>query len=133
MKLILCKRKTYFIRITYSIYFTPKLGHIGHKYLNLCKHQLIAVMTARTRNATDKFFGKEWFAPIKKFSLGKLPILKEVIGRYLTFKDYKFLKIIKSVSEELHNLWITYNVYPISVNGIHKQLKTIIMEFNRLV
>ena len=76
--------------------------------------------TARTRNATDKIFGKELFAPIEKFPSGKPPTLKEVIGKYLTFKDNKTDEIIKAVSEELHNLWITYNVYPISVNGIHK-------------
>ena len=55
-----------------------------------------------------------------KFLFEKLPILKEVIGRCLTFKDGKTDGIIKAVSEELDNLWITYNVYPISVNGIYK-------------
>ena len=73
-------------------------------------------MTARTRNATDKIYGKEWFAMIEKLLLGKLPTLEEVIGRCLTLKDYKTDEII-AVSAELHNLWITYNVYPISVNG----------------
>ena len=53
-------------------------------------------MTARTRNATDKIFGKEQFAPIEKLPLGKLPTLKEVIGRCLTFKDYKTDEIIKA-------------------------------------
>ena len=41
-------------------------------------------MTTRTRNAIDKIFGKERFAPIEKFPLGKLSTLKEVIGRCLT-------------------------------------------------
>ena len=40
-------------------------------------------MTAITRNATDKILEKKWFP------LGKLPTLKEIIGRCLTFKDYK--------------------------------------------
>ena len=90
-------------------------------------------MTARTRNATDKIFGKERFAPIQKFSLGKLPTLKETIDRCLTFKDYKTDGIIRAVSEELLNLWITYNAQPISVNSINKRLKTMVVEFNRLV
>ena len=90
-------------------------------------------MTARTRNTTDKIFGKERFAPIEKFSLGKLPTLKETIDRCLTFKNYKTDGIIRAVSEELLNLWITYNAHPTSVNGISKRLKTMIVEFNRLV
>ena len=48
-------------------------------------------MTARTRNGTDKIFGKERFAPIGKFPLGKLPTLKEVINRCLTFKSIKHM------------------------------------------
>ena len=74
-------------------------------------------MTARTRNSTDKILEK------KRFLLGKLPTLKEIIGRCLTFRDYKTDGITKSLIEELHNLWITYNVYPISVNSIDKRLK----------
>ena len=69
----------------------------------------------------------------RKIFFGKLPNLKEVVGKCLTFKDYKTDGIKKVVLKELHNLWITYNVYPISVNGIHKQLKTMIMEFNKRV
>ena len=29
----------------------------------------MTVMAARTRNATDKIFGKKWFSPIEKFFL----------------------------------------------------------------
>ena len=50
-------------------------------------------MTARTRNFPDKILGKEQFAPVEKFP-GKLPTLKELIGRCLTFKDCKTDEII---------------------------------------
>ena len=75
------------------------------------------MMNARTRNATDKIFRKERFAPIKRFPLGKMLTLKEVIRRCLTFNDYKTDGIIKAVLKELHNLRITYNVYLISVKS----------------
>ena len=75
------------------------------------------MMAAKTRQVTIKIFGKKRFVPTEKFPLGKLPTLKEVIDRCLTFKDYKTDEIIKAVSEEFHNLWITYNVFSISING----------------
>ena len=41
-------------------------------------------------------------------------------------------KTLTIVSEELFNLWIKYSVYPISIAGIRRRLKTEMTEFSRL-
>ena len=39
----------------------------------------------------------------------------------------------RTVSEELYNLWVTYNVYPIAKSSVQKRLKDHISEFYRLL
>ena len=86
----------------------------------------------KTRQITDKVIGNEKFVPIDGFPVGKLPTLKNVIDRCLYYRNYLTDKTLTTVSEEVFKLWIKYNVYPISIAGIRKILRTEMTEFSRL-
>ena len=86
----------------------------------------------KTRQITDKVIGNEKFVPIDGFPLGKLPTLKNMIDRCLYYRNYLTDKTLTTVSEEVFKLWIKYNVYPISIAGIRKKLRTEMTEFSRL-
>ena len=86
----------------------------------------------KTRKQCDKVIGNEKFVPIDGFPLGKLPTLKNVIDRCLYYKNYLTDKTLTTVSEELFDRWIKYNVYAISIAGIRKRLRTEMTEFSRL-
>ena len=84
----------------------------------------------KIRKQCDKVIENEKFVPIDGFFLGKLPTLKNVITRCLYYRNYLTDKTLTTVSEELFNRWIKYNVYPISIAGIRKRLRTEMTEFN---
>ena len=67
----------------------------------------------------------EFFKPLKKFPLGKLPTLKQVLERCLYFKGYRKEDVQRDVSVELFNLWVNY-VHPISVIRIKTKLSSYI-------
>ena len=71
----------------------------------------------------------ECFKPLVKFPFGKLPTLKQVLERCLYFKDYRKDSVQRDVSVELFNLWVNYNVYPISVISIKTKLSSHIKRF----
>ena len=93
---------------------------------------LLNIPRRKTRKQCDKVIGNEKFVPIDEFLLEKLPTLKNVLERCLYYKNYLTDKTLTTVSKELFNLWIKYNVYPISIAAIRKRLRTEITEFSRL-
>ena len=86
----------------------------------------------KIRKQRDKVIGNEKFVPIDGFFLGKLPTLKNVITKCLYYRNYLTDKTLTTVSEELFNRWINYNVYPISIAEIKKRLRIEMTEFSRL-
>ena len=86
----------------------------------------------KTRKQCNKVIGNKKFVPINGFFLGKLPTLKNVITRCFYYRNDLTDKTLKTVSEELFNRWIKYNVYPISIAGIRKRLRTEMTEFSKL-
>ena len=60
--------------------------------------------TRKTANKSNKYIVDECFKPLEESPFGKLPTLK-TIGK----------TVQRDVSVELFNLWVNYNVYPISV------------------
>ena len=75
----------------------------------------------------------ECFKPLEEFPFGKLPTLKQVFERCLYFKDYRRDSVLREVSEELFNLWVEYNVYPISVIGIKTKLSSYIGKLYKFI
>ena len=72
------------------------------------------------------------FGHLKKFPRGKLPTLKEVIGRCLFVGNFKSDATLVLVAKELQELWIECNVYPFSMQAIKKKIKQDIQEYSRL-
>ena len=89
--------------------------------------------TRKAANKSNKYILDECFKPLEEFPLGKLPTLKQVLERCLYFKDYRKDSVQREVSEELFNLWVNYNVYPISVIGIKTKLSSYIGKFYKFV
>ena len=89
--------------------------------------------TRKAANISNKYILYECFKPLEEFSFGKLPTLKQVLERCLYFKDYRKDSVQREVSEELFNLWVNYNVYPISVIGIKTKLSSYIGKFYKFV
>ena len=56
-----------------------------------------------------------------------------MLERCLYFKDYRNDSVQRKVSEEVFDLWIKFNVCPISVLGIKNRLSTHIKDFYKLV
>ena len=54
-----------------------------------------------TRKTANKYIVDECFKPLQKFPFGKLPTLKQVLERYLYFKDYRKDSVLRDVSVEL--------------------------------
>ncbi|KAB7504140.1 hypothetical protein Anas_12113 [Armadillidium nasatum] len=86
-----------------------------------------------TRNSVKKFLINECYKASEEFPPGRLPTLKQVLERCLFFKEYRTENVQREVSEELYNLWIKYNVYPISANAIKMRLNNHLKEFSRLL
>jgi len=89
--------------------------------------------TRKTANKSNKYIVDECFRPLEEFPFGKLPTLKQVLERCLYFKDYRKDSVQRDVSVELFNLWVNYNVYPISVIGIKTKLSSYIENFYKFV
>ena len=70
-----------------------------------------------TRNSVSKFLINECYKVSEEFP-PRLPTLKQVLERYLFFKEDRTENVQREVNEEVYNLWIKYNVYPISANAI---------------
>ena len=83
----------------------------------------------KTKKQCDKVIGNEKFVPIDGFFLGKLPTSKNFIKRCLYYRNYLTDKTLTTVSEGLFNRCIKHNVYPISIAGIRKRLRTEMTEF----
>ena len=83
----------------------------------------------KTRKQCYKVTRREDFIPIEGFLHEKLSTLKNVIHRRIYYKNRKTLT---TVPEELFNSWAKYNVYPISIAGISKRLRTEMTEFSIL-
>ncbi|KAL7631030.1 UNVERIFIED_CONTAM: hypothetical protein RMT77_018684 [Armadillidium vulgare] len=86
-----------------------------------------------TRNSVKKFLINECYKASEEFPPGRLPTIKQVLERCLFFKEYRTENVQREVSEELYNLWIKYNVYPISANAIKMRLNNRLKEFSRLL
>jgi hypothetical protein len=86
-----------------------------------------------TRKSKNKYLIEECYKPSEEFLPGRLPTLKQVIERCLYFEDYRKDSVLREVSEELFNLWVKCNVYPISSLAIQKRLNNHIKQFYRLV
>ncbi|KAL7646032.1 UNVERIFIED_CONTAM: hypothetical protein RMT77_002933 [Armadillidium vulgare] len=89
--------------------------------------------TRKTANKSNKYIVDECFRPLEEFPSGKLPTLKQVLERCLYFKDYRKDSVQSDVSVELFNLWVNYNVYPISAIGIKTKLSSYIEKFYKFV
>ena len=84
----------------------------------------------RTRKQSDKAIENKKFTPSDAFPLGKLQTLKNTKDRCFNQKNYHTNKTLTVVSEELFNLWIKYDVHPISNAEIRRRLKTEMSEFS---
>ena len=86
----------------------------------------------RATRSGQKLMEMPTFGHLKKFPRGKLPTLKEVIGRCLFVGNFKSDATLVLVAKELEELWIECNVYPISTQAIKKKIKQDIQEYSRL-
>ena len=89
--------------------------------------------TRKAAYESNKYILDECYKPLDKFPFGKLPTLKQVIETCLYFKDYRKGSVQREVSEELFNLWVNYNVYPISVIRIKTKLSSYTEKFYKFV
>ena len=93
----------------------------------------LAISTRKAANESNKDILDESFKPLKEFLFEKLPTLKQVIETCLYFKDYRKGSVQREVNEELFNLWVNYNVYPISVIRIKTKLSSYTEKFYKFV
>ena len=67
-----------------------------------------------TRLSAAKVLGNERFGPTPEFPLEKLPTLKQVLERFLDSANiYRTDVAVRLTSEELHTLWVKFNVFQI--------------------